>query len=85
MLRTSVIIALLVAGAGIYGILSYAVQMRTREIGIRSALGANAGQLVSMVMGSAARLVALGLAVGVAGALARRPPLPAWPSADHAW
>ena len=62
-------LALLVATAGIYGVLSYAVQRRTREIGIRSALGASGSQLVSMVMGQSTRLVALGLVVGAIGAL----------------
>ncbi len=64
------LLALLVAAAGIYGVLSYAVQSRTREIGIRAALGADAGRLVGMVLGHATRLIALGLALGVAGALA---------------
>lgn len=57
-------IALLVAAAGIYGVLSYAVQRRTREIGIRSALGARGSDLVSMVLGQSGRLVAIGLLVG---------------------
>jgi predicted permease len=63
-------IALLVSAAGIYGVLSYSVQSRTREIGIRSALGADRGQLMSMVMRSSTRLVAVGLALGLFGALA---------------
>jgi predicted permease len=67
---TFALLALLVAAAGIYGVLSYAVQSRTREIGIRAALGADAGRLVGMVLGHAARLLALGLALGLAGALA---------------
>jgi predicted permease len=67
---TFAVLALLVAAAGIYGVLSYAVQSRTREIGIRAALGADSGRLVAMVMGHATRLIALGLAVGLAGALA---------------
>ncbi len=64
------LLALLVAVAGIYGVLSYAVQSRTREIGIRAALGADAGTLVGMVLGHATRLVALGLLLGLGGALA---------------
>ena len=64
------LIALLVSASGIYGILSYAVQARTREIGIRAALGATGSQLISMVMGHSTRLVATGLLLGVFGALA---------------
>jgi ABC-type antimicrobial peptide transport system permease subunit len=64
------ILALLVAAAGIYGVLTYAVQSRTREIGIRAALGASGRQLVGMVMGHYTRLVLLGLVLGCGGALA---------------
>jgi putative ABC transport system permease protein len=66
---TFAVIALLVSAAGIYGVLSYAVQTRTREIGIRAALGASSGQLVSMVMGHSTRLVVVGLVLGTIGAL----------------
>lgn len=67
---TFALLALLVAAAGIYGVLSYAVQSRTRELGIRAALGADAGRLVEMVLGHAARLLVVGLALGIVGALA---------------
>ncbi|HSR40999.1 MAG TPA: FtsX-like permease family protein, partial [Longimicrobiales bacterium] len=63
------LLALLVAAAGIYGVQSYAVRSRTRELGIRSALGATGGDLVTMVLGRSASLLALGLAPGVLGAL----------------
>jgi len=63
------LLALLVASAGIYGVLSYAVQSRTREIGIRAALGADARKLVSMVLGHTAWLLGVGLALGLLGAL----------------
>jgi predicted lysophospholipase L1 biosynthesis ABC-type transport system permease subunit len=63
------LIALLVSAAGIYGVISYSVQARTREIGIRSALGASGQQLVAMVMGHSTKLVALGLLLGIVGAL----------------
>ena len=69
---TFALIALLVAAAGIYGVLSYTVQARTRELGIRAALGASGSQLVSMVMGYSTRLIALGLALGVVGAFAAK-------------
>lgn len=67
---TFAMIALLVATAGVYGVLSYAVQARTREIGIRLALGATGGELVAMVMRRSTGLIALGLALGTLGALA---------------
>jgi len=67
---TFALLALLVAAAGIYGVLSYAVQSRTREIGIRAALGADSGALVGMVLGHATRLVALGLLLGLGAAVA---------------
>jgi putative ABC transport system permease protein len=67
---TFALLALLVSAAGIYGVLSYSVQARTREIGIRAALGATGGQIVSMVMGHSTRLVLIGLVLGMGGALA---------------
>lgn len=63
------LIALLVAAVGIYGVLSYAVELRTREIGIRSALGAPGSRLLAMVLGHSMRLVVVGLGLGVVGAL----------------
>jgi putative ABC transport system permease protein len=63
------LLALVIAAAGIYGVLSYTVQSRTREIGIRAALGASRPQLVSMVLGESGRLIVLGLALGWVGAL----------------
>jgi len=66
---TFALVALLVSAAGIYGVLSYSVQRRTREIGIRAALGATGADLVSMVMGQSTRLVSFGLLLGVIGAI----------------
>ncbi len=62
--------ALLLAAVGLFGVLSYSVLQRSREIGVRLALGARASQVTRMVVGSALRLVGLGLAMGVIGALA---------------
>jgi len=62
--------ALLLAAVGIYGVLAYSVQERTREIGVRVALGAEPGRIVRMVLGGGARLVAAGMVAGIAGALA---------------
>jgi putative ABC transport system permease protein len=63
-------VAALLAGIGLYGVMSYAVSQRTPEIGIRLALGAERRDIVSMVVGDAARLTATGLAAGIALALA---------------
>ncbi|MGH7559896.1 MAG: FtsX-like permease family protein, partial [Gemmatimonadales bacterium] len=63
------LVALLLAAAGIYGVLSGRVTERQREIGVRSALGATRGSIVSMVARQGFALAALGTLVGVAGAL----------------
>lgn len=62
--------ALLLAAIGIYGVLAYSVAERTHEIGVRSALGATPGNIVALVVSGGARLVAMGAAVGIGGALA---------------
>ncbi|MGE5836450.1 MAG: ADOP family duplicated permease [Acidobacteriota bacterium] len=63
-------LALLLAAIGIYSVLASAVAERRREIGIRVALGAEPGKVVRMVLDQTLRLAGLGLAIGVAGALA---------------
>jgi putative ABC transport system permease protein len=62
--------ALLLSSVGIYGVLSYMVAQRTREIGIRMALGASQAQIVWDVLGFGVRLAGIGLAIGLAAALA---------------
>ncbi len=63
-------LALLLAGIGIYGVLSYAVSQRTREIGLRLALGATPRQVLRNIFGQGFRLALIGLAAGVAASLA---------------
>jgi putative ABC transport system permease protein len=62
-------VALLLAAIGIYGVLSYQVQQRTREIGIRLALGAERDRIVGMVVRQAMALVILAVAMGLLGAM----------------
>jgi putative ABC transport system permease protein len=62
--------ALLLSAVGLYGILTYAVVRRTREIGVRIALGGTRRHVMGMVLQRAMAMVALGLPVGIAGALA---------------
>jgi predicted permease len=63
-------LALALAAVGIYGVMSYVVSLRTNEIGIRMALGAKPGDIWRLVIGRGAGLAALGVAIGITGALA---------------
>ena len=64
------LLALLLACVGLYGLLSYEVARRTREIGIRMSLGAERSDVTRLILMRGMRLTALGVAVGVAGGLA---------------
>jgi predicted permease len=63
------LVALLLAAIGLYGVMAFQVSARTREIGVRMALGARRSQVVGMVIGQAMRVIAVGVAVGIPFAL----------------
>jgi putative ABC transport system permease protein len=62
-------LALVLAGVGIYGLLSYAVSERTFEIGVRVALGADRGKVLGLVVGDAIRVTLWGVVAGVVGSV----------------
>jgi len=63
-------VALVLAATGIFALMAYSVVQRTHEIGVRMALGAQRADVVGLVVGYALKLAAVGLAIGIAGALA---------------
>ena len=64
LLGTLAVLGLVLASVGVYGVISYGVSQRTREIGIRIALGAGQGEVLSLVVGQGMKLLLLGIAVG---------------------
>ena len=64
------VFALVVAGVGLFGVLSFSVAQRTREIGVRSALGARAHDIVALVLGQAFWIVGIGMLAGLSASLA---------------
>jgi len=64
------LVTLLLATAGVFGVMAYSVSRRTREIGVRIALGARSGDVLTMILGQGLRTIVVGIAIGFAGSLA---------------
>jgi ABC-type antimicrobial peptide transport system permease subunit len=63
-------VALFLAAVGLYGVVAYTVSLRTSEIGLRMAIGAEPADVLRMVVGGGMKLATIGVVIGIAGALA---------------
>jgi ABC-type antimicrobial peptide transport system permease subunit len=70
MVMTFAVLALVLAMVGVFGVLAYAVEQRTREFGVRIALGARPVDVLSLVLSGAARVIAAGVLIGLVSAAA---------------
>lgn len=70
LVATFALLSLVLAAVGLYGVVAYSVRQRTKEIGVRMAIGADAGRIARLVAGESARMVGIGLGIGLVGALA---------------
>jgi putative ABC transport system permease protein len=70
LLGTFAAVAILLAAVGIYGVIAYNVTQRTKEIGIRMALGAQRGKMLTMILRQSLTMAAIGIGVGLLGAFA---------------
>jgi ABC-type antimicrobial peptide transport system permease subunit len=70
LLSAFAVVAIVLASIGIYGVIAYLVGQRSREIGIRIALGASPARVVRMVVNEGVAMVAMGIGIGVVGAIA---------------
>jgi predicted lysophospholipase L1 biosynthesis ABC-type transport system permease subunit len=69
LVATFALLALVLAAVGLYGVVAYSVRQRTKEIGVRMAIGADAVRIARLVASESARMVGIGLALGLVGAL----------------
>jgi ABC-type antimicrobial peptide transport system permease subunit len=69
LVSTFAFVALVLTAAGLYGVMAYVVAQRTREIGVRMALGATRGQVLALMLRQAGSMTAVGIGLGVVGAL----------------
>ena len=70
LVATFAFLALVLAAVGLYGVVAYSVRQRTKEIGVRMAIGADAGRIARLVASESVRMVGFGLVAGLLGALA---------------
>jgi putative ABC transport system permease protein len=70
LLTVFAVVALFLAGVGLYGVVAYSVSQRTQEIGVRMAIGAQRSDVLRIVLGEGMKLALIGVGIGIAGSLA---------------